>query len=226
MTKKKEPTDYGPIQFPDRLGLQQWEFERAQALGLIPAADVAFGSRWSAAVVADAMSRLDEIRAAVGTQPDVGAWRAAEVLTERFGHEVTADAVMELGRRNLIPVVGEYKGHAMYDGRALERFDDREALDAAAHAGQLYSKNAAAAYLRIRPADLDHLLRAGLLEEKHRVRSWNQPKRAYPAVPLYRRGDLDELLARTDLDWAQAQATPKGRPSPFAKLPDKEPVSA
>ncbi|MEC3994981.1 hypothetical protein VSR01_16170 [Actinacidiphila sp. DG2A-62] len=116
-------------------------------------------------------------------------------------------------------IVGEYKGHALYDGRALEAFDDREALDAAAHAGQLYSKNAAA-YLRIRPADLDHLLRAGLLEEKHRVRAWNQPKRAYPAVPLYRRGDLDELLARTDIDWAEAQATPKGRPSPFAKLPD------
>jgi hypothetical protein len=223
---KKEPTDYGPIQFPDRLGLQQWEFERALALGVIPAADVAFGSRWSAAVVADAFSRLDEIRAAVGTQPDVGAWRAAEVLGERFDCEVSADAVMELGRRHLIPVVGEYKGHALYGGRALEAFDDREALDAAAHAGQLYTKNAAAAYLRIRPSDLEHLLRAGLLEEKHRVRAWNQPKRAYPAVPLYRRGDLDDLLARDDIDWTTAQARPEGRPSPFAKLPDKQAASA
>ncbi|BBA98368.1 hypothetical protein RVR_4522 [Actinacidiphila reveromycinica] len=187
---KKEPADYGPIQFPARLGLQQWEFERAQALGLIPAADVASGSRWSAAVVADAMSRLEEIRTAVGAQPNVGAWRAAEILGERFGQEVSADAVMELGRRNLIPVIGEYKGHAMYDGRALEAFADREALDAAAHAGQLYSKSAAAAYLRVRPAD------------------------------------LDDLLARTDLDWTVAQATPKGRPSPFAKLPDREPASA
>lgn len=223
---KKEPTDYGPIQFPGRLGLQQWEFERAQNLGLIPPADVASGTRWSAGVVADALSRMDEIRAAVGSQPDIGAWRAAEVFTERFGYEVAADAVMELGRRHLIPVVGEYKGHALYDGRALEAFTDRDALDAAAHAGQLYSKSAAAAYLRVRQADLEHLLRAGLLTESHRVRSWNQPKRAYPAVALYRRGDLDALLARTDIDWKQVQSTPKGYPSPLAKLPDKEPVTA
>lgn len=41
-------------------------------------------------MVADALPRLDETRVAAGTKPDIGAWRAAYVLAERFGCEVAA----------------------------------------------------------------------------------------------------------------------------------------
>ncbi|MFI0901824.1 hypothetical protein [Streptomyces sp. NPDC020983] len=213
----KEPADFGPQQFPDRLGLRLWEFQRALDDGLIPLSDVA-GGRWSAAVVAAAAERLGEIRAAVGTLPDVGAWRAAELLAERFGVEVSAETVMELGRKDIIPVSGEYKGNALYDGRALERFADRRALAAAAASGRLHTKDSAAGYLRVRPADVEHLVRAGWLTEVHRVHSSYQPRKAAPAVALFRQGDLDVLLAHPAIDWDDVRATPKGRPSALAKL--------
>lgn len=94
-------------------------------------------------------------------------------------------------------------------------------MDTAAGAGQLFTKDAAATYLRIRSADLEHLLRAGLLTEAHCARSGHQRRSAYPAVVLLRRGDLDVLLASPDIDWSVVRATPKGRPSVLATLPTK-----
>jgi hypothetical protein len=219
MAKKAQKT-YGPVQFPDHLGLQTWEFQRALDLDLIPPPDA--GGRWPADVVAAAHEGLAEIRAAIGTQPDVGQWRAAEMLSERLGVEVTADAVRELARTGAIPVAGEYKGSPLYSGLALEKFNDRAAVTAAAESGKLLMKDAAAAYLRIRLVDLEHLLRAGLLTEAHRVRSGHQRRRAYPAVVLLRRGDLDDLLASPDIDWPTVRSTPKGRQSVLASLPTRQ----
>lgn len=220
---KKALETYGPVQFPKHLGLAEWEFQRALNLGLIPAADAS--GRWSAAVVASAREELDEIRAAIGTQPDVGPWRAAEVLTERLGVEVTADAVRELARTGMLPVVGEYKGNPLYSGLALETFRHRDAIKAAAERGKLLMKSEAAAYLGVRPADLEHLLRAGLLTEGHRVRNGHRSRRAAPTVVLLRRGDLDALLASPDIDWSAVRSTPKGRPSDLASLPTKQAAS-
>lgn len=72
--------DYGPVQLATYLGLEQWQFSRARRAGLIPARDRARG-RWSAVVADDALARIDQIRAAVGSVPDLGAVRAAEVLS-------------------------------------------------------------------------------------------------------------------------------------------------
>jgi hypothetical protein len=213
----KDPADYGPQQFPDRLGLRLWEFRRALDDGLIPPSDVA-GGRWSAAVVTAAHERVEEIRAAVGTLPDIGAWRAAELLGERLGVEVSAETVMELGRKDLIPVTGEYKGNDLYSGRALERFTDRQALDAAAHSGRLHTKDQAAGYLQVRAADIDHLVRARWLQPVHWVHSSWQRRKDHPSVALFRRGDLDVLLAHPAIDWDDVRATPKGRPSALARL--------
>jgi hypothetical protein len=123
-TAKARPKDYGPVQFPALLGLTLWAFERALADGLIPPPDPGTG-RWPADVADDTLTRLDQIRAAVGTQPDVGAGQATAVLSARFGISVTADVLLELDRTGLVPCTGEYKGYPVYDGRALERFSDR-----------------------------------------------------------------------------------------------------
>ncbi|MFE0733941.1 hypothetical protein [Streptomyces sp. NPDC058855] len=142
-TKTTTPrADYGPQQFPGRLGLAPWEFDRALTLGVIPPADL--GGRWSAAVVKDAAARIGEIRAAVGTCPDMDATRAAERLSERFGVPVAPDAVAELHRAGHIPYAGSYKGHPLYDGLALERFTDRAALEAARRDGRLLDRTSAA----------------------------------------------------------------------------------
>ncbi|MFE5140652.1 hypothetical protein ACFRDV_23705 [Streptomyces fagopyri] len=50
---------------------------RARRLGLIPGPDARDG-RWSAAVLVDALARIDAIRQVVATMADVGAVRADE----------------------------------------------------------------------------------------------------------------------------------------------------
>jgi hypothetical protein len=211
-------TGYGPIQLQRHLGLHEWQFLRAQDTGLIPPPGA--DGHWPTALVDDLAKSADQIRTATGSVPDLGAYRAAEVLGRRLGIEVTPDAIAELARQELIPQVGEYKGCTLFCGRAIEGFTDRGALAAAEVAGRLYTADAAAAYLGIRRVDLDHLTRAGLLGPATHVRSQWQPRRHRPAVALYRAGDLDELVAREDIDWAAVRAARPGTRSPLATLPD------
>jgi hypothetical protein len=144
--------------------------------------------------------------------------RAAGVLSERLGVPVTGDAVAELARRGLIPVAGDYKGFALYDGLALEAFTDAAAAAEAARAGRLRIAGEAARYLRIRRADLGHLIRAGLLAPAGWARG-PFDRRSIRSVPLYRTGDLDDLAARPSIDWGAVRTTPKGRRSLLAGLP-------
>lgn len=209
------PKDYGPLQFPNQIGLPVWAFERALRAGLIPPADPVTG-RWPAVVVATAVADLDQIRLALGTQPDVGASRAAEVLSARFGIDVDPDVLIEMGRVGLIEEVGDYKGHPMYDGRALEAFDDRDALQRAITAGRLLARDDAARYPRVRRADVEHLVRAHWLEPVTWVQSGWQRRREAPQVPLFRVADLDVLATHPSIDWDEVRATPAGRPSSLA----------
>ena len=209
---------YGPVQACARLGLARWQFDRALAAGLIPAAS----GRWPASVVEDAAVRLAEIVGAVGSVPDVGAVRAGEELSVRLGVEVSADAVAELHRTGRLPAVGEFKGHRLYCGRALETLaqapDAGEVVARAERDGALHGPDQAAARLGIRRADLRHLTAAGLLTPTTWGRSvWTRRRRG-PDVPLYRAGDLDALAAHPGIDWAGVRATPPGWPSPLRDL--------
>ena len=217
MTARSAPKDYGPIQFPNRLGMPLWQFERALRTGLIPPADPATG-RWPAAVVDAVLADLDRILDQVGTQPDVGANRAASLLSTRFGLELDPGVLLELDRMGLIPRVGEYKGHAVYDGRALEQFHDRAALQQAIARGRLLTRDEVAGYLQVRRADVEHLVRGNWLEPVTWVCSGWQPRHSTPAVPLFRVADLDVLLAHPAIDWEQVRATPARRASPLAVL--------
>jgi hypothetical protein len=160
----------------------------------------------------------EDTRPAAGTIPDLGAVRAAEVLAGRLGIPVSSDGVAELARRGLIPVTGYYKGFALYDGHTLETFTDADAAAEASRAGQLRTADQAAAYLRIRRADLDHLTRAGLLSLGRWAHGPYDRRRTF-SVPLYRTADLDGLSASPGVDWDAVRATPKGRRSPLARLP-------
>ena len=137
------------------------------------------------------------------------------MLSRRLGLEVTADGVEELARRDLLPVTGSCKEHALYDGRALEAFTDTGAAADATRAGRLRTADQAAAYLRIRRSDLNHLTRSGVLTPvKYGHGPWD--RRNETSVPLYRTGDLDQLTARPGIDWAAVRATLPGRRSPLA----------
>jgi hypothetical protein len=208
-------SDYGPQQAATRLGLAVFQLERAVAAGVVPAPT---GGRWPGSVIDEAAARIDAIVAAVGTLPDMGAVRAAVILTDRLGAVVTADAVVELSRAGLLPVVGDYRGHALYDGRALETFTDTDALTRAARDGQLLTRAEAAERLGVRRVDVEHLLAAGLLQPAGWGLSPWQSRRSRPQVPLLRAGDLDALLADPRIDWAGVRAAGPGRPSPLRHL--------
>ena len=128
------------------------------------------------------------------------------MLSRRLGLEVTADGVEELARQGLLPVTGSCKQHALYDGRALEAFTGTGAAAEATRAGRLRTAGQAAAYLRIRRSDLNHLTRSGVLKPvKYGHGPWDRRNEA--SVPLYRTGDLDQLTARPGIDWAAVRAT-------------------
>ncbi|MEU4755544.1 hypothetical protein AB0F93_31800 [Micromonospora tulbaghiae] len=207
---------YGPRQFPDALGLAEWELERAQRLGLIPPPDVS--GRWSEDVFTDVSGRMDAIRREIGTLPDVGARRAEDYLSERFGFTVHPGTAAELARRGHLPVRGDYKGHPLYCGLTLERFSDRGKVRRASAAGRLHMREEAARILGLRDADFDHLLRAGLLTHAETTTS---SRSKHIVVRLYRQADLDRVLRSRRIDWAAVRATPKGRPSPLAQLPTR-----
>jgi hypothetical protein len=208
---------FGPIQLARHLGWASFQLERALRLGLVPAPDT--GSRWSAGLAAELKAKAEQIYTEIGSLPDLGASRAAALLADRFGCEVTPDTVIELGRRGLLPTVDWYKDYPLLDGRAIEQFSDRAALDAAAAAGRCVTAHDAAAQLRIRRADFDHLIRAGRVKPARWVRSGYQRRRDAPQVALYRAGELDALERDSAIDWAAVRSTAPGRISPLAALP-------
>lgn len=206
---------YGPLQFPDRADLTLWQFDRALRLGLIPGPDAA-GGRWTAVVLDDTLTRIDAIRHAVGTMPDVGAVRAEDHLAGRFHMTVHSGTAAELARRGHLPVVGDHKGHTLYCGLTLERFTDRRKVARASTAGQLHMRYAAARILELRASDFEHLVRAGLLTHADTARSgWNKRD----IVLLYRQADLNRVTRSRRIDWDAVRATPKGHRSPLAGLP-------
>ena len=220
----RQARDYGPVQLQVFLGLEQWQFSRARADGLIADPDLPRG-RWSADLALAAWARLGDIVAAVGVIPDVGARRAAEILSARLGMIVTPDGVVELARQGRIPEAGSFHGWTLFDGRAIEAFDDPDLAQEASRAGELRTAERCAAYLKIRRADFDHLTRRCLL----RPADWGHgpfDSRHRFSVPLYRTADLDLLAADPSIDWAAVRATPRGRRSPLAARPAPQTAAA
>jgi hypothetical protein len=118
---------YGPIQLPNYLGLQPWQFAHALARGLIPDPDLP-GGRWSAALV-DTLDP-DRIRAQVPRCPNIGAARATEVLAASTGLEVGYADVEALAEQGFLRVCGRYKGWPLYDGDQLHALHhDQAAVD-------------------------------------------------------------------------------------------------
>lgn len=121
---------YGPVQLARKLGLPQWQFTRARAMGLVPRPDVP-GGRWSARVAAGVAAGRDYILDRVGDTPDAGAVQAAQILSHRTGVEVTPEQVAALAEAGHLRDVGGYPERRVYCGRSLAALADREVLRAA-----------------------------------------------------------------------------------------------
>lgn len=213
---------YGPGELAAFLDVPRRQLEHALAAEIVPAPDrPGRQRRWTHACATRLRRHAPEIRACLPPAPELehlGAVRSAELLTTRLGQDVPSHALPELALLGHVPRAGSYKGHPLYDRRAVDTVEP-ELVTAAAATGQLLMTDAAARYLVLRPSDLDHLVRAGLLVAATKVRSSYQRRRAAPAVALYRLGDLDDLARDDSIDWTAVRDTPRGRPSPLAALP-------
>lgn len=217
----RRPKTYGPVQLPKLLGLARWEWQRALDDGLIPPPEVPAGegcARWTREQADALLEQRDTIKNKVGDVCDLGAWNAAEVLSDRLGVVADPDAVVELARLGLIEKAGWYKRHQLYSGRSIAAFRDAEAYRAAQLSGGQLNSDQAAAHMKIRRVDFDHLYRAGRIKHVSSYRG-----QFSTVVLLFRRGDLDALLADESYDWPTIQALRPGQRSPLAKLPPATP---
>jgi len=111
---KKHP-GYGPIQLGREVGLAQWQVERGQRRGLVPAPEQ--NGRWSAAQCEQVREQVPAIVEELGEHPGLGASRLAEQLGEQLQLEVWSADVEALVERRLVEPVGDYKGFDLYDTR-------------------------------------------------------------------------------------------------------------
>ncbi len=221
-------TRYGPLQLCDALGLTPGQRDRARQQGIIPAPDAPNGKWLGTTVRRLAAARVGIVRS-VGAVPDVGAAKAAEYLAARLGIEVDPDALPELARRGRILVVDavdKYHGSfPVYCGRALENWptgpDAVAEVQAANVDGELLTADRVADRLNITRTGLAHLVRLGWLEPVDWARGPHTPRSRPHDVPLYRMGDVTDLLRSDAIDWNAVWATPKGKRSPLAALPDR-----
>lgn len=213
---------YTSAQLANAMGWTMLQFVDACGLLLLPEPDVSrpqrLGWRWSPAVVRGLVERRDALTADLGMGA-LGAYRLAEEMAERLGVDVDADAIVELSRLGHIPRAGEYRGRELYAVWAATRFTDRPALEQAMVSGRLRTTDGAARVLDVRRADVDHLVRLRWLRPARMADNPVQSRsRGQATVPLFRHGDLAALLAYEGIDWTAVRATPRGRPSPLARL--------
>ena len=207
---------YGPVQLRDLLGLPEWQIDRLRGDKRFPDPDLPNG-RWSQDLAQRLYRRRRDLARSAGSVPDVGSFRAAEYLADRFATVVSPDTVAELARVGHLGTAGTYKGRQLYCGRSLERFDDRAVLDQAEVDGRLLNTDAVVEHLGVRPVDVGYLVDKGYLTPVDFYQGqWNSQ------VPLYRVGDLIALLRDDRFNWDAVRSLPRGARSPFAELPTVE----
>jgi hypothetical protein len=88
---------------------------------------------------------------------------------------------------------------------------------------RLLGPDQAAAHLEIRRVDWDYAVAAGWVTPVTHV--WSRVgRRRQVEVPLYRQGDVDDLLQVPGVEWESVRAAAPGTPSPlraFANLPER-----
>lgn len=217
---------YGPQQLRDALGLTEWQHQRGTAAGIIPAPDAA-GGKWLGITVQRLWPLRVAIRRSCGYIPDVGEVRAAEHLTSVTGIEVQPHALPELARQGLILVIGyleKYHGaFPLYCGRTLETWapGDTAEIEAANVAGERLTTDRVVDRLGVRRSDVTALVARGWLVPVDWARGPHTPKSRPHDVPLYRAGDVTDLLLSREIDWDAVRAVGRGRRSPLADLPQR-----
>ncbi|EMF28324.1 hypothetical protein H114_14461 [Streptomyces gancidicus BKS 13-15] len=217
-------TEYDAGQAAKRLKVPAAAFRWARHTGLIPAPDVS-SSRWSRAAV-EALG-ADAIRAAMPTPP-IGGGAAADRIAEALGTpnvigekaSVTAFVVRRFVDRGLLVDLSANADGTLHHPAQVDQVCRREDLAELVAADTPLGCEQAAARLRVRRADWDHMVRLGWVRSPQSIEVRFGTSRAGAVdVALYTTASVDAIVpAHPEVDWEQLRAVEKGRRSPLASL--------
>ncbi|MGW8065980.1 hypothetical protein ACVV2G_27830 [Streptomyces ziwulingensis] len=228
-------TEYDAGQAAKRLKVPAAAFRWARHTGLIPAPDVS-SSRWSRAAV-EALD-ADAIRAAMPTPP-IGGGAAADRIAEALGTpnrtihgekaNVTAFVVRRFVDRGLLVDLSANPDGTLHHPGQVAEVCRREDLAGLVAADTPLGPEQAAARLRVRRADWDHMVRLGWVRSPQSIEVRFGTSRAGAVdVALYTTASVDAVVpAHPEVDWEQLRTVEKGRRSPLVSLrPEPAPVPA
>ncbi|WP_051712669.1 hypothetical protein [Spirillospora albida] len=112
--------DYSVNQLAVHLGLAPWQMRLGREHGLLPEPD-RDGERWSAALAAELEG--GQVIARFGTEPPIGAGRAATRLAGRVGIDVERPDIAVLAAHGELRVISAFRGHPVYLLRDLDALD-------------------------------------------------------------------------------------------------------
>ncbi|MFC7934354.1 hypothetical protein [Streptomyces cinereoruber] len=215
----RESYDEGQAAGRLKVSVAAWRW--AVASGLVPAADAGPG-QWSRTVVQAADA--EGIRAAL--PGPVGAWWAAERLTEALGSPlpygrppVTATAVGHLVRAGLLAYLGGDPATPDVHPDQVAALARRRDLPAFLDRHVPLGPDQAAHRLGVRRTEWDQVVRLGWIAPTGTVTIDYKRHGGWTTVPLYSGQDIALLpITRPSVDWRALRALAPGRRSPLAAL--------
>lgn len=228
-------TEYDEAQAAKRLKVPVAAFRWARHTGLIPAPD-ASSFQWSRAAV-EALD-ANAIRAAMPSPPISGG-AAADRIADALGTpnrtihgekaNVTAFVVRRFVDRGLLVDLSVNPDGTLHHPGQVAEVCRREDLADLVAADTPLGPEQAAARLRVRRADFDHMVRLGWVRSPQSIEVRFGTSRAGAVdVALYTTASVETVPAEhPEVDWEQLRTVAKGRRSPLAALrPESAPVPA
>lgn len=224
-------TEYDASQAAKRLRVSAAAFRWARHTGLIPDPD-ASPYQWSRAT----LEALDAgaVRAAMPS-PAISGSAAADRIADALGTPnpatsgekatVTAFVVRQFVDRGLlVDLSANPEGTLHHPGR-VGQVCRREDLTDLVAADTPLGPEQAAARLRVRRTDVDHMIRLGWIHSPQSIEVRFGTSRAGAAsAPLHTTASVDTVIpAHPEIDWEQLRAVEKGRRSPLASLHPAQP---
>ncbi|MEU7650312.1 hypothetical protein [Streptomyces huasconensis] len=226
-------TEYDAGQAAKRLKVPAAAFRWARHTRLVPAPD-ASSCQWSRAAV-EALD-ADAIRAAMPTPPISGG-AAADRIADALGTPnpttygeratVTAFVVRRFVDRGLLVDLSANPDGTLHHPDQVDQVCRREDLADLVAADSPLGPEQAAARLRVRRADFDHMVRLGWVRSPQSIEVRFGTSRAGAVdVALYTTASVDAIVpGHPEVDWERLRAVEKGRRSPLASLrPAPEPA--
>ncbi|MFB6756292.1 hypothetical protein ACFCX6_35840 [Streptomyces sp. NPDC056353] len=217
-------TEYDASQAAKRLRVPAAAFRWARHTGLIPDPD-ASSYQWSRAAV-EALD-ADAVRAAMPSPP-IGGGAAADRIAEALGTpnvigekaNVTAFVVRRFVDRGLLVDLSANPEGTLHHPGQVDQVCRREDLADLVAADTPLGPEQAAARLRVRRCEFDHMVRLGWVRSPQSIEVRFGTSRAGAVdVALYTTASVDAVVpAHPEVDWEQLRTVEKGRRSPLASL--------